>query len=229
VQQCDEAIAFARAIPHTYSLALAHLFAAMVHQHRRDASQTQRHADAAITLATEFEFGSWLAWGRVLRGWALAHQGNAESGIAELRRGIEDWNASGCVTLQPCFLAFLAEAYASNEQSAEALTTVIEALAIADQTEERYFEAELYRLKGKFVVDLAEAEHFFQRAIEIARRQGAKSFELRAVLSLCRLQEQESHKSTARQMLEQIYSWFTEGFDTADLKETAAFLNLQRT
>lgn len=160
----------------------------------------------------------------MLGGWARAHQGQPAEGIAQLREGIASWNAAGSVVLQPYFLALLAEAYMSNNQPAEALTTIAEALVITERTDERYFEAELYRLKGELQNHPSVAEECFQRAIAIARRQRAKSFELRAALSMGRLYANQGKERAARHLVAEIHSWFTEGFDTADLKEAAAFL-----
>jgi predicted ATPase len=224
VQQCNEAIALARKISHPYSLVLAQIFTSMVHQHARNVQATAQQAQAAITLATELEFESWLPWARVLGGWARAHQGQPDEGITQLREGIASWNATGSVVLQPYFLALLADAYASNGEPAQALTTLDEALTLTERTDERYFEAELYRLKGEVQNDPAAAEACFDRAIAVARRQAAKSFELRAALSIGRLYAQQGRKREGQRLVAEVYSWFTEGFDTPDLKEATAFL-----
>jgi len=224
LEKRHEAIAFAREIAHPYSLALSQIFAAMVHQHCRDAHGARQQAEAAIALATELEFGPWLMWAMALRGWALVEQGQAEEGLAQLREGIAGWTATGAVLLQPYFLALLAEAHARMAHVDEGLSTLVEALTIVERTGERHLEAELYRLKGELQIDPAKAEACFQQAISIARRQKAKSFELRAVTSLSRLFEKQGKHIAACQMLAEIYGWFTEGFDTADLKEAAALL-----
>jgi len=137
--------------------------------------------------------------------------------------------------MQSYFLALLAEAYGKGGQAEEGLHVLAEALAHVDKTGERYYEAELYRLKGeltlqqlkvqgsKFKVE-EEVEECFLKAIEIARWQQAKSLELRAVMSLARLWQQQGKKDEARQMLAEVYGWFTEGFDTADLQEAKALL-----
>jgi predicted ATPase len=228
VQHCNEAIALARKISHPYSLVLAQIFTSMVHQLGRNVQATAQQAQAAITLATELEFESWLPWARVLGGWAQAHQGQPDEGITQLREGIASWNATGSVVLQPYFLALLADAYASNGEPAEALTTLAEALAITERTDERYFEAELYRLKGEMQNDPAAAEACFDRAIALARRQAAKSFELRAALSMGRLYRKQEKKDAGQHVLAQIYSWFSEGFGTPDMKEAAAFLETHK-
>ena len=126
--------------------------------------------------------------------------------------------------LQPYFLALLAEAYATNGRPVDALATLDEALAVTERTDERYFEAELYRLKGEVQNDASAGEALFQRSIAIARRQAAKSFELRAALSIGRLYVQQGRKREGQHLVAEVYSWFTEGFDTPDLTEAAAFL-----
>ena len=195
----------------------------MVYQHGGNVQATHQQAQAAITLATELEFQSWLPWARVLEGWARAHQGQPAEGIAQLCDGIASWNATGSVILQPYFLALLAEAYVSNGRPADALATLDEALAVTERTDERYFEAELYRLKGELQNDASAGEALFQRSIAIARRQAAKSFELRAALSIGRLYVQQGRKREGQHLVAEVYSWFTEGFDTPDLKEATAF------
>ena len=137
---------------------------------------------------------------------------------------------------QPYFLALLVEAYGKVGQVEEGLSVLAEALALVDRTGERNYEAELYRLKGMLTLKQSgvqspeskverEAEECFQKAIEIVRRQEAKSWELRAVMSLSRLWQQQGKKEEARQMLAEIYGWFTEGFDTKDLQEAKALLD----
>ncbi len=223
VQRGDLGIALAREIGHAGSVALALAFTAMVHQWRRDTERTREHAEAALSVI-EHEGGPWFVFGTVLRGWALAHHGEAEEGIARLRQGIAAWKAQGARCLQPYFLALLAEAYTANGQPAEALTALEEALAVTAQTHEGYAAAELYRLEGELIGDADRADACFQRAIEISRQQKARSFELRAVMSLTRLHQRRGQATAAREMLAEVYGWFTEGFDTADLKDAAALI-----
>jgi len=139
---------------------------------------------------------------------------------------------------RPYFLAQLAEAYGKGGQVGEGLAALAEALEFVDRTEERFYEAELYRLRGELtlarssVQGLAssvqglesEAEGYFLKAIEVARKQQAKSLELRAVMSLSWLWQSQGKRDEARQMLAEVYNWFTEGFETADLKEAKALL-----
>jgi len=218
----------------------------MVHQLRREEQAAHEQAEAAITLSTEQGIAQWLAQGIVLRGWALAEQGQEEAGIVQMRRGIAAWRATGAQLWRPHSLALLAEAYGKGRQVEEGLAVLARALAEVHKSEERNYEAELYRLKGQLTLQKfqvsgsrfqvqespksgvrgpeTEAEECFLKAIGIARKQQAKSLELRAVMSLSRLWRQQGKKDEARQQLAEIYGWFTEGFETKDLQEAKALL-----
>jgi predicted ATPase len=170
-----------------------------------------------------------LAWGIILQGWALSEQGQRE-GIALIREGLAAYQATGAGSFRPYHLALLAGGYRSAGQADEALSAVAEALAWADKNDERFYEAELHRFKGELLLkqdqsNTAEAQRCFQWAIAIARKQSAKSFELRATTSLARLLRKQGRRDEARTMLADIYNWFTEGFDTADLKDAKALLD----
>ena len=146
-----------------------------------------------------------------------------------MQLGLAAWRATGAETLRPYFLALLAEASAQMEQREEGLTLLAEALALTNDREERRWEAELYRLKGELLLARAtgqdtEAETCFRKALEIARRQQAKSLELRAAMSLARLWQGQGKRAAACQVLAEVYDWFTEGFDTADLQKAKALL-----
>jgi tetratricopeptide (TPR) repeat protein len=223
VESARDAIALARDIAHPYSEVNALTFASMVHQHRRDALRTRQQTEAAIALATELGLVWWLLWATALRGWALVELGHGDDGIVQLHETIARWRAM-TTGLAPYFLSLLADACKTARRTQEALTALDEAFAITKQTHEGYVEAELYRLKGEFQIDPAGAESCFHQAIEIARRQQAKSFELRAVVSLTKLYQKQGKHAVARDTLAEIYGWFTEGFDTADLKEARELL-----
>jgi predicted ATPase len=196
-------------------------------QLRKEWPAYQQQAEAAIALCREQGFGSFLAQATMYRGYALAQQGQTEEGIAMIREGLDAQLASGASLFRPWFLCFLAEAYATAGRFEEGLAAVAEAIAIVEKTGQRYNEAALHRLKGELVLRRSgveaepaiqmEAEECFRKSIEIARQQEARSFELRAVTSLSRLWEQQGKKEQARQMLAQIYGWFSEGLDTKDL------------
>jgi TOMM system kinase/cyclase fusion protein len=226
----DEAVSLAQQIAHPFSLGFALSFAAMFHQFCHDGRAAQACAEAAIRLATEQGFPYIMAVGSLLRGWALASQGQAQEGIEQIHQGLTAWRATGAEIQRPHFLALLAEAHGTMGQSEAGLIALTEALTLADTTEERYYEAELYRLKGALLLqqnadNQAEAETSFQHAIHIAQNQQAKSWELRAATSLTRLWQQQGKRQEAHDFLAPVYHWFTEGFDTADLQEAKALLD----
>ncbi|MDN0076322.1 adenylate/guanylate cyclase domain-containing protein [Crenobacter sp. SG2303] len=211
------------------------IFAAELHLHRREAQPTRELTEAAIALATEHGFPYFLAYGTILSGWVLAEQGCAAEGVERMQQGLAAYRATGAEHWQTHYLALLAEAYGRAGQTEAGLETLTEALAVVDQKQERVYEAELYRLKGELMLQQPsregeeaggwdEAEACFLKAIAIARRQGARSLELRAVMGLSRLWRQQGKPGDARRILAETYDWFTEGFDTADLQEAGALL-----
>jgi predicted ATPase len=234
LQRSQEALTLAQELSHPYSLAFALNYAAMLHQFRREGQATQERAEAEIALSTEQGFPLYLVEGTLKRGWALAAQGQAEEGIAQMRQGLTAYQATGAGLWRPHDLALLAEAYGKMRQAEEGLSVVAEAVTTMNKTGECEYEAEVYRLKGELTLQAKvqgpeskvedEAEECFHKAIAITRQQSAKSLELRAVMSLSRLWHQQGKKEEARQRLAEIYSWFTEGFDTKDLQEAKALL-----
>jgi predicted ATPase len=241
-------VTLAREVPHSYSLAYALGNTAWFHQFRREGQAAQGWAEEQIALATEQGFPFLLAWGTILRGWALAEQGKGEEGIVQIRQGLAALRATGAEAVRPYLLTLLAEVYGRRGQAEEGLRVLAKALEAEHKGGERYYEAERHRLKGELVLQSAvrspqseipntqhltpstqaeveqEAEGCFQKAIEIARKQQAKSLELRAAVSLARLWQQRGKQQSARNMLSEIYHWFTEGFDTKDLQEAKALL-----
>jgi DNA-binding winged helix-turn-helix (wHTH) protein/predicted ATPase len=240
LKRSHEALALAQGLSHPYSLSFALNFAAALHCCCREERLTQERAEAAMALSTEQGFPLWLAMGTILRGWALAERGQGEEGMAQIHQGLAAFQAIGAELGRSAFLALLAEAYGEIGQAEEGLRVLAEALAVTDKNSERLYEAEIHRLKGELSLQLrqvrtsqskskvtnpqSEAEVCFHKAIETARRQQAKALELRAVMSLARLWQRQGKKAAARRMLEEIYGWFTEGFDTADLKEAKDLL-----
>ena len=241
-----EAIRLAQELSHSGSVAAALFFAAELHQFRRERQLTQERAEAAITLSSEQGFAPWLAGSTIYRGWVLTEQGQVEEGIVQICQGMADWRATGAEIRRPYFLALLAEAYGNVGQVEEGFTTLAEALATVNRTGEYMSEAELYRLKGELALQKesgvrgpesevanfqqptprtqAEAEECFLKAIEISRKQQAKSLELRAATSLTRLWQHQGKRDEAHKMLSEVYNWFTEGFDTKDLQEAKTLL-----
>jgi class 3 adenylate cyclase/predicted ATPase len=225
-----EALALAHQISHPYSLAFAHFWAAWVSQVRRDVPAVHEHAEAAVALATEQGFPLWTATGTSLRGWALAMQGQGEEGMAQVRQGIAIWRATGAALFVPSFCTWLAEVAAHLGHPEDGLQALVEASALVEQHEERYWEAEVCRLRGSLLLRQTmpqpeEAETWLQRALDVARRQEAKALELRAAMSLSRLCQRQGKREEARELLAPVYDWFTEGFDTADLQEAKQLLD----
>jgi TOMM system kinase/cyclase fusion protein len=229
LQRSDEMRMLAQELAHPLSVAYALGTASSLHQLRREAQATQERAEAAMALSREQGFPYWLGIGTIRRGWALAAQGQGAEGVEQIRQGLAVWRATGADLNRPWFLALLAEACGRAGAAEEGLTAVAEALTAVHTKANRVCEAELYRLKGELLLalspgNIAEAESCFQQALNIARRQEAKSLELRAALSLSRLWQQQGQWAEARELLAPVYGWFTEGFDTADLQEAQALL-----
>ena len=222
-------------VSHPFSLAFALNFTARLHQLRRERQAVQEEAEAAIALSTEQGFPFFLAMGTILRGWAVAEQGHGAAGVSQIREGLTTYQATGAEIWRPYFLALLAEVLGKEGQTEEGLRVINEALAIVERTEERFYEAELHRLKGELLLNderrmmnderqTQEAEACFQQALAVARQQQAKSWELRAAMSLARLWQQQGKTTEARDLLAPVYEWFTEGFDTPDLQEAKTLL-----
>jgi predicted ATPase len=223
------AMALAHELSHPFSLAFARCGVASVYQLRRDVLAVHEHAEAAVALATEQGFPFLLAMGTSLRGWALAMQGQGEEVLAQVRQGIAAWRATGAALGVAFFCTLLAEVSDHLGHTADGLQALAEAHALVEQHEERYWEAEVCRLRGVLLLRQAltppeEAETWLWRAVDIARRQEAKALELRAAMSLVRLWQRQGKRAEAYELLASVYSWFTEGFDTADLQEAKALL-----
>jgi class 3 adenylate cyclase/predicted ATPase len=252
-KRSQEALALARELSHPFSLAEALNYTTWLFQFRREEQTFQEQTEALMVLSEEQGFSYGLVQGMLLQGRALVGQGQGGKGIAQIRRGLAALRATGAEAMRPYYLALLAEAYGKEGQTAEGLSALTEALeAVNNNRGARFYEAELYRLKGaltlqKFEVrsprsevskSQIEAEACFLKAIEIARKQQAKSLELRAVVSLVRLRQQQATQYATRNtqhgarnrldeahtMLSDVYNWFTEGFDTKDLQEAQALL-----
>jgi predicted ATPase len=199
-----------------------------VHLLRRESQLTRECAGALIALAIEQGFSLFEAAGSALLGWALVQQNQPEDGIPQILRGIEANAATGYrLDYQ---LPLLAEAYRKTGQTEAGLRALNEAENLLDKTGIGHYEAELYQVRGELLLmlnamNVAQAERCFRRAIEVARKQSAKSWELRATTSLARLLAKQDKRAEAHAMLAEIYGWFTEGFDTADLKDAKALLD----
>ena len=264
LQKAEQALTRGRECAHLFSIGYAHVCRTYIHLFRQEEHNVQQWAEAAIALAREHGFPFWATIGRIELGWALTKQGKGEEGIEHLREGCNAWRTTGNGTF---FLGWLAEAYGDLGQPTEGLAELAEGLARAKKTGERFYEAELYRLKGELTLQQfkvqgsksqtvqspeVEAEECFLRAIEIAQKQQAKSLELRATASLARLWQQQALRQSAKseertagnaeeisrntnhatrvklaeahKLLSEVYHWFTEGFDTKDLREAKALI-----
>jgi predicted ATPase/class 3 adenylate cyclase len=225
-----EALALAHELSHPYSLAYARCWAAIASQLRRDVSAVHELAEAAVALSTEQGFTLFSAMGKSLRGWALAIQGQGAEGLAQIRQGITAWQATGAALYVPYLCTVLADVCDHLGHTEDGLQVLAEAHTLVEQHEERWWEAEISRLRGVLLLrqpetPQAEAEAWLQRALDVARRQEAKSLELRAAMSLSRLWQQQGKRRAAHALLAEVYAWFTEGFDTADLQEARVLLD----
>jgi predicted ATPase len=230
-QASREAIAWARDLNHANSLAFALFFCGALPAHlRRDMLTVGQHTIELIALAEEQRFPLWLSWGRVPQGWVLAQSGQPRAGVGMIRDTLAELRRTGHEFYRPWFLYLLAEAHVAGSEFEDALTQIEEALAVVGQTEERWCEAELERLRGELLLRLPNsdpdaAKACFERAMEVARWQEAKSWELRAATSLAQLWRDQGRHAEAHDLLAPVYGWFTEGFDTADLKGARALLD----
>jgi predicted ATPase len=224
-----EALTLAQALVHPFSLAYARCWATSLYQWCRDVSAVHEQAEAAVALATEQGFPPWASMGTILRGWALAMRGQGEAGLAQILQGIAARRTIGAVLNIPYFCTVLADVCNHLGHPEDGLQALAEAHTLVGQQEERYWEAEISRLRGVLLlrqpgISPAEAETWLQRSLDVARCQEAKSLELRAAMSLSRLWQQQGKQAEAHALLAPIYGWFTEGFDTVDLQEAKVLL-----
>jgi predicted ATPase len=232
----DRALVLAREAAHAYTLAAALTASSWLHHFCHEQAVAQERAEEDIAIATKQGVALLLAWATILRGWALAQQGQGDAGIAQIHQGLAVAQATGGESFRTYHLTLLAEAYDAVGQPAVGLGALDEALVLVEKTGERFWEAEIYRLKGELLLEVEGAgrsdsmpdaespEACFLGAIEIARRQAGKSLELRATASLARLWQQQGKQDQARRVLADIYGWFTEGFDTVDLQQAQVLL-----
>ncbi|MFN2184032.1 MAG: ATP-binding protein [Anaerolineae bacterium] len=225
----QDAMTLARALDHPFSLAeIIELAGCLFHAMHRDAQAIKDDAEELERLAAATAMATWLGLAVRFRGQALAMQGKLHEGMAQMREGMAINQAVDVGFWFPGTLGALAEAQAKAGNPEEGLATLAEALDLVEQTGERCWESELHRLRGELLLiqgNKAEAAASFHRAIEVARRQQARSWELRATTSLSRLWQKQGRVGEAREMLAEIYGWFTEGFDTRDLQEAKVLLD----
>ena len=226
--RAHELLSAARRSSDPYSIATALFSDCIHHVLLRDARMVAEHADEMLSIATEYEMPFFLIAAIFFRGWAMAAAGQADKGIAEMHRSVSDPMVAQRMLTRLLRVA-LVETCGKNGRAEEGLDLVAEELATAEQTGQRVADAELHRLKGELLLikDLGNApqtERCLHTAIDVARRQGARLFELRATISLARLLKQQGKTEEARQILADIYGWFTEGFELPDLMEAKVLL-----
>ena len=239
-QKVQEALTMGRELSHPFTLAYALFFVAAVHGYRGDHALVHQPNEEMLALSLEHGFPVFVAGGTIVRSLMLLAQGKIEiaEGIAQIRQSIDTCRATGAVSGLPMLLAVLAEVQMGAGQVEEGLASLSEAQATVDKTGERRYDTMLSHIKGKLLLGqtsrqqdggnhrekIAEAEACFRHAVDVARRQNAKSLELKAVMSLSRLWQQQGRRDEARELLAEVYRWFTEGFDTADLTAAKALL-----
>jgi predicted ATPase len=231
VAKSQEALALARRLNHPFTLAdVVCVAGGEVSARRRDASALLAHAEEQIRLAREKGMPTWLGLGTWRHGQALALLGQAQAGIKDMREGMATCHETDVRLYFPGALCALAEAQAEVGQPGEGLATLAEAFATVEETDQRHWEAELFRMQAELCLlldDQSAAETSYQKAIEVACRQQARSWELRSATGLARLWQRQGKGDEAREMLAPIYGWFTEGFDTPDLVEAQGLLQVR--
>jgi tetratricopeptide (TPR) repeat protein len=230
-----DATTLAGQLGHKFTEAYALHHAAELNLMLRDIPAARESAEAAFAICCEHGFPFFQAAALNIRGWALAAAKDGDEGVVQIRQSLELYRTTGSEINWPHMLHRLSEAYSWTGRHQAGLETLSEALAIAERTGERWWESDIIRLKGALTLQAkircpksklrAEAEGYFRQAVEVARQQNARSFELRSTTSLARLLHATGRRVEARAMLAEIYGWFTEGFDTADLKEARALLD----
>jgi predicted ATPase len=226
-QRAQEALALAQGLAHPHSLGFARHWAAVLHHRLREAPAVQAQAEALLALATEQGFPLYTALGTFWLGWALAMRGHGEAGLAQMHQGLAAVLATGTEVARPFCLVPLAEAAGHTGQVEEALRVLAGVLTELEASGQGYLLPEAHRLQGALLLregDPARAEACFQQALAAARRQQARSWELRAAMSLGRLWRQQGKRDEARHLVAEVHGWFTEGLDTADLEEAHALL-----
>jgi predicted ATPase len=214
-----------------FSQTCALIYASSLHQFRREPEAAREAAERAIVLCKAHDVPQWLAWAGVTRGWALARLGEMEKGLGELQRGIAAWQANRGQLALPYFLTLLAETLGAAGRPRAGLEALEQAETVIEATDHRAFEVEVHRVLSELLQcslgddGAARAEMAYGRALEVARAQGVRTLELRAAVSLARLEVSRGERRKAHNLLAPVYGWFTEGFDTPDLREARALLD----
>jgi predicted ATPase len=229
LQRCQEALTLAQELEHPQSQGMVHHLTAYLYHRRREPSAVQAQSDAVLALATAQGLPHYIGLANHLRGWALAMQGQGEEGMVQMHQGLAGILATGQALAQSFCLVLMAEAAGYTGHVDQGLHLLAEALAAFEAGGRRDMLTEAHRLQGELLLrqtvpDAIQAEACFQQALALARQQQAKSWELRAALSLARLWQQQGKRDAACALLADIHGWFTEGFDTADLQEAKTLL-----
>jgi predicted ATPase len=228
LERANVALRLSQGFNHPSSLALSYEHLAGIHRFRREPEAAEAMARELIRVATDMGSEYDGATGQVLLGWALVEQGQGEKGLDQIRQGLDKRRPLGTGLEDAHILAVLAETLGEEGLFEEGLLLLEELILTIEETDQRFWEAELHRLKGDLLgrqrLSLDEAEGAFQEAINTARHQGAKSLELRALLGLVRLHQEQGRDEGNLELLSQLVEWFTEGFDTPDLREAKAVL-----
>ena len=225
----DQVVKDAREIDHAPSLMYALLITSMTHLLVGNYAAATAQTDELLAVAEEKNTPFWKAFGRTVQGCALAEAGEASDAVHQITSGIAALRSTGATWTLPSWLSYLGKSNADLRQFDDAWCCISEAIVAVEKTKERWFEAEVNRIAGEIALmgpqnDSAKAEAYFERALAVARQQQAKSWELRAAMSLARLWRDQGKPQQARELLAPVYGWFTEGFDTRDLKDAKALL-----
>jgi predicted ATPase len=227
----DEALAKARQLsPYNLVFALVHAWCGInwAIAGPKSAEAILQSADELLAICTEQGFPAWVPIGTIMRGWCLGALGKAAEGIPLILQGIAIARSAGVNLLSSFVLTTLAQTYERAGQPQEGLNRLAEAVKLVESTHERWAEAEMHRTRGRLLLSLqkhAAAEHSYAQGLAVARGQSAKFWELRAAVDLGRLWCDQGKRDEARDLLAPVYGWFTEGFDTLDLKEAKALLD----
>jgi predicted ATPase len=228
-QMMDEALAYSRQLGHPFSLAFALSISQLLYMMRGEPEPVEQMAAEAASLCSQQGFAQWASHAVFTRGWVSFALDGQEKGLAEMRQGLASWRATGAVLMTAYWLTNLAQSLSAAGMHEAAKRSAEEALSIMNQTEHRYFEPEAHSILGIAAWlsnhDEATAAACLDNAIASARRQNARLLELRAATSLARLWRDQGRRAEAYELLAPVYNWFTQGFDTADLKEAKALLD----
>ena len=226
--KANEALEITKKISHHYSMAIIYYLLALIYQLRGDHNSAYEYAQQAISVSTERGYELFLNMGYIIKGWALCQQGNEDEGISMIKESYEKYINTGTEIFSTYWIAFLAEVYLKTGKEKEGIRLLDKVLD--SENEETSYEAELYRLRGELLLsDFPDNHSQFEqdicKAIDIARKQNAKSLELKSTISLCHFLKEHNRENEALDSLSKIYNWFTEGFDTRDLIKAKSLLD----